>query len=359
MRTARLSPRAPSTSERRGNRKSSTPVHREAATARPMTEREHHHQRAPSSGAAPEASGRADGKRSAHSTPLHPPGSPRPRPRRSRVATPAHHHQLEEHGSSGFRSPAAEEDPRDDRSDPPRTRRYDHDPRREEHGLRDRVGNEDHRRTSLRPIRNSSMLSRSWVISSSAPNSSSISRRAGEKERARAIEAPAAIASRAPTGGGSRIRGELREVEHVPTRSCARAVPAHHLERQGDVLRHGAPVIEDRRLKGDAVVAIEPCPAGGLPFPVTSPPEGSTMSPTMRSSVDFPQPDGPSGRRTPFPTSRSMSWSAVTLPFPKTFVRPLRETTVSRVQTIAPVRVDSELLGEHHDEEEGSRAGAA
>ena len=52
------------------------------------------------------------------------------------------------------------------------------------------------------------------------------------------------------------------------------------------------------------------------------------MSPTMRSNVDFPQPDGPiSDTNSPRSTSRSISCSAVTPPLPKTFVRLLIETT--------------------------------
>ena len=42
-----------------------------------------------------------------------------------------------------------------------------------------------------------------------------------------------------------------------------------------------------------------------------------------RSSVDLPQPEGPiSEMNSPRPTSRSMSWSAVTPPLPNVFVTP-------------------------------------
>ena len=60
-------------------------------------------------------------------------------------------------------------------------------------------------------------------------------------------------------------RGELHEVEHrVDALAAPRAAPAQHLERQRDVLRDRAPVVEHRRLEDDAVVAIEPRPPRGL-----------------------------------------------------------------------------------------------
>ena len=68
------------------------------------------------------------------------------------------------------------------------TRRHHDDVRGEEHGLGDRVRVEDDRRLGLSQIRSSSPFRRSRVISSSAPNGSSISRRSGENESARAIE---------------------------------------------------------------------------------------------------------------------------------------------------------------------------
>ena len=47
------------------------------------------------------------------------------------------------------------------------------------------------------------------------------------------------------------------------------------------------------------------------------------MSPTMRRSVDLPQPDGPIREtNSPFLTSRSIPWTAVTPPFAKTFETP-------------------------------------
>ena len=65
----------------------------------------------------------------------------------------------------------------------------------------------------------------------------------------------------------------------------------------------------------------------------------------IRSSVDFPQPDGPiSETNSRGRTSRSMSWSAVT-PVRNDFVRPRTETTLAAgeartwldAQTLMPV----------------------
>ena len=56
-------------------------------------------------------------------------------------------------------------------------------------------------------IWSSSMLSRSRVISSSAPNGSSISRSAGENERARAIETRCCIP---PESSHGMVAGETR-----------------------------------------------------------------------------------------------------------------------------------------------------
>ncbi len=73
--------------------------------------------------------------------------------------------------------------------DAPRPRAHHDDARREEDGLGDRVRDEDDRRAAS-PARSAAArrFSRSRVISSSAPNGSSIRRSAGSKESARAIE---------------------------------------------------------------------------------------------------------------------------------------------------------------------------
>jgi hypothetical protein len=60
--------------------------------------------------------------------------------------------------------------------------------------------------------------------------------------------------------------GELDELDHVPHARCPlRAIPAEHLEREGDVLDDRTPVVQDRCLEHDAVVAVEPRPARRLP----------------------------------------------------------------------------------------------
>ena len=60
-------------------------------------------------------------------------------------------------------------------------------------------------------------------------------------------------------------RVELDELEHLlDALAAARAVPAQHLERQPDVLRHRAPVEEHGVLEDDPVVAVEPRLRRGL-----------------------------------------------------------------------------------------------
>ena len=74
-----------------------------------------------------------------------------------------------------------------------------------------------------------------------------------------------------------------------------------------------------------------------------------------RSSVDLPQPEGPiSEMNSPAPTSRSMSWSAVTPPRGNVLVTPRRETTgVQRAHAQLLRRAaHDELLREHDGEEE-------
>src|SRR5215213_3580437 len=54
---------------------------------------------------------------------------------------------------------------------------------------------------------------------------------------------------------------QLDEVDHLRhARFPPLPVPSGHLEREGDVLRHGAPVVEDGVLEDDPVVAVEPRP---------------------------------------------------------------------------------------------------
>ena len=64
-------------------------------------------------------------------------------------------------------------------------------------------------------IRSSSMFSRSRVISSRAPNGSSISRRAGENESARAIDTRCCIPPESCHGMVALEPCELDELEHL------------------------------------------------------------------------------------------------------------------------------------------------
>ena len=59
------------------------------------------------------------------------------------------------------------------------------------------------------------------------------------------------------------------------------------------------------------------------------------MSPTIRSSVDLPQPEGPiSDTNSPLATSRSIPCSAATAPAPNSFETPRTDTTACVVGAI-------------------------
>ena len=107
-------------------------------------------------------------------------------------------------------------------------------------------------------IESSSRLRRSRVISSSAPNGSSISRSAGSNaKRARDRRALLHAAGELPREV-LRESLQLDEVDHLrDARLPLLAVPAEHLERERDVLRDGAPVEEHGVLEDDAVVAVD------------------------------------------------------------------------------------------------------
>ena len=186
------------------------------------------------------------------------------------------------------------------------------------------------------------MFRRSRVISSSAPNGSSMSSSAGSNESARAIETrccmpPESCHGRLDSKPVSSTSSSISRTRSLPLRP----VPAEQLERQARRSSlHGAPVVEHRRLEHDPVVAVDPRLVRRLAVDASRLPDvGSTRSPMIRSSVDFPHPDGPiSETNSPGAISRSMSCSAVT-PVPKTFVRPLIETTLAAALTRgAPAR---------------------
>ena len=154
---------------------------------------------------------------------------------------------------------------RDDRRDPPGPRRHDDDARGQEHGLGDRVGDEDHRRAGLRPDAQQlevEPLARHLVERAERLVHQQERRR--ERERARDRDALLHAARELP-GVVLLEPGELDELDHLlDARRALRAVPAQHLERQRDVLRDRAPVVEDGRLEDDPVVAVEPRLAGRL-----------------------------------------------------------------------------------------------
>src|SRR5581483_11934062 len=115
-------------------------------------------------------------------------------------------------------------------------------------------------KTTVEPLASqicsSSAFSRSRVISSSAPNGSSISSSAGSKESARDRDALLHAARELPRMVVGEA-AELDEVEHLgDAAGAALTVPARELERERDVLRDGAPVVEDRILEDDSVVVV-------------------------------------------------------------------------------------------------------
>ena len=103
------------------------------------------------------------------------------------------------------------------------------------------------------------MFSRSRVISSSAPNGSSISSSAGSNESARAIATRCCMPPESCHGWWSSKPLSSTSSSISSTRCVApRAVPAEQLERQRDVLRDRAPVEEHGVLEDDPVVVVEP-----------------------------------------------------------------------------------------------------
>ena len=124
----------------------------------------------------------------------------------------------------------------DDARDAARPRRHDHDPRRQEHRLGDRVGDEDHRRARSPPRCGAARrFRRSRVISSSAPNGSSMSRSAGENESARAIDDALLHAARELPGV---VLARTRRARRAPASPDAR--PRRSLRSQPSISRGSA-----------------------------------------------------------------------------------------------------------------------
>ena len=114
-------------------------------------------------------------------------------------------------------------------------------------------------------IRRTSWFIRSRVISSSAPNGSSISRIDGSKASARAIATRCCMPPDSWYGWWWRKSPSSTSSSISFARAVRRgAVVAHQLERQLDVVLHRSPVEQDRRLEDDPVVAVAPGALGRL-----------------------------------------------------------------------------------------------
>ena len=207
-----------------------------------------------------------------------------------------------------------------------------------------------------RQISSSSMFRRSRVISSRAPNGSSIKSSAGSNdERARDRDAHLHAAGELPRMVVAEAL-ELDQAQHLLDALLPlRPVVAEHLERQRDVLRDRAPVEEHGVLEDHPVVVVE-----------TRPGARSCRSPRPC------RPTAASGRRSPAAASTSRSPTARSA----RRTRPARSTgrspaapsrCPSRTSSSAPSArrrscdvlrraVHDELLRDHdHDEERRSR----
>ena len=166
-------------------------------------------------------------------------------------------------------------------------------------------------------IRRSSMFRRSRVISSSAPNGSSISSSARIERRARArSRRAAACRPRAATDRARLEPGRARRARASRRRGrggVARSQPSIS-SGSDDVARDGAPVVEHRVLEDDPVVVVEPRLVRGLAVHddraarrLDQVADDRAAASTCRSRT------GRSARRTrPARMSRTMSCSAVT-----------------------------------------------
>src|SRR4051794_34106893 len=183
-----------------------------------------------------------------------------------------------------------------------------------------------------RQISSSSMFSRSRVISSSAPNGSSIRRIAGSKASARAIATRICMPPDSCHGWWSPKPSSSTRRSISSTRSLRRARSPPSSSSGRPTFR--APVRQPKSTESWRPMRwswSRRAPGAGLPLTSTVPSVGGVRSPITRSSVDFPQPDGPTKEtNSPGWISRSMPWSAVTFPFGNVFVSPLMLTAVMR-----------------------------
>src|SRR5918993_65991 len=154
----------------------------------------------------------------------------------------------------------------DDAGDLARPRRHDDNAGREEHRFGDRVRDEDDGGERLLPDPEQLVvqpLPRHLV--ERAERLVHQQQRRRERERAGDRNALLHAARQLP-----RVvlleAGQLDEVDHLAHPGfAALPVPAGHLERERDVLRHGAPVVEHGVLEDDPVVAVESGPVRRLP----------------------------------------------------------------------------------------------
>src|SRR5919109_216069 len=182
-------------------------------------------------------------------------------------------------------------------------------------------------------MRSTSEFIRSRVISSRAPNGSSISRIAGSNASARAIATRCCIPPESWYGWC------LRKSPSSTSSSISRA----RSERSfGDrpISSSGSLTLSSTVRQSNSTGAWKTIPysrsrrarPAGLPLTSTVPVVGWMRSPMTRSSVDFPQPDGPmSDTNSPRAMSRSMPDKAVVTTTPSranVFSTPDRRTTV-------------------------------
>ena len=167
-------------------------------------------------------------------------------------------------------------------------------------------------------IRRSSSLSRSRVISSSAPNGSSISSRRGPPSRARAIETRWRMPPESSCGKLvlPALEADQRSSSRGVGAPAGRPRCAADLERQLDILERGAPRQQRRVLEHEAERARSSRASRGVRAEHGDRPARRRRSDRRRrrSSVDLPQPDGPSRlRKPPRSTEKETFSSAVTV----------------------------------------------
>ena len=165
-------------------------------------------------------------------------------------------------------------------------------------------------------IRSSSRFIRSRVISSSAPNGSSISRMAGSRARARAMATRCCIPPDSCQGRWRPNSESSTSARSSRARACRSALGRRITSSGSSTLR--STVRQSKRTGAWKTIPYSrPRRASwaGLPLTVTVPRVGPVRSPIKRRSVDLPQPDGPIRvTNSPRRIARSIPWSATTRP---------------------------------------------